>query len=211
MASCCRPRFTTVSSTRFWANRLTESRRLADRLLRLLLLLAMCLTAPVQADTLELRDARLEATDDGWIIAADYNIELNARLEEAINKGVSLQFSFDFELARPRWYWFDEKPVEFSQTYKLSYHALTRQYRLSAGTLYQSFNSLGEALRLLSRPRLPAFERARVRAGETYMASVRMRLDVAQLPKAFQINALTSREWTLESDWKKFPFRMEAP
>ena len=38
-----------------------------------------------------------------------------------------------------------------------------------------------------------------------------MRLDVAQLPKAFQINALTSREWTLESEWKKFPFRMEAP
>ena len=37
-----------------------------------------------------------------------------------------------------------------------------------------------------------------------------MRLDLAQLPKAFQVNALTSREWTLESDWKKFPFRADV-
>ena len=189
---------------------LNRSARTAARAMRLLLLLALCLAGPAPADVLELRDARLEASDDGWIIAADYNIELNARLEEAINKGVSLHFSFDFELARPRWYWFDDRPVEFSQSYKLSYHALTRQYRLSAGTLYQSFNSLSDALRLLSRPRLPAVERSRVRLGESYIASVRMRLDVNQLPKPFQLSAMTNREWTLDSDWKRFPFRAEA-
>ena len=36
-----------------------------------------------------------------------------------------------------------------------------------------------------------------------------MRLDVTQLPKPFQLSALTNREWTLDSDWKKFPFRPE--
>lgn len=182
------------------------------RLLRLLLLLlASFLVEPVRADTMELREARLEAADDGWIITADYNIELNARLEEAINKGVSLHFSFDFELARPRWYWFDERPVQLTQSYKLSYHALTRQYRLSAGSLYQSFTTLDEALRLLSRPRQFAVDRARVRLGDHYIASVRMRLDVTRLPKPFQIFPLTNREWTLESEWKKFPFRPEPP
>ena len=174
------------------------------------LVASLTLSAPARADTIELREARLEAQDDSWIIRADYNIELNARLEEAINKGVSLHFIFEFELARPRWYWFDDKPVELAQTYKISYHALTRQYRLAAGTLYQSFNSLGDALRLLSRPGLPAFERSRLKPGESYIASVRMRLDVNQLPKPFQLSALTSREWTLESDWKSFPFRPDA-
>ena len=171
----------------------------------------LALSSAALADTLLLREARIEAQDDSYVVAADYNIELNGRLEEAINKGVSLHFTFEFELARPRWYWFDEKPVEQTQTYRLSYHALTRQYRLSAGTLYQSFATLGDALKLLSRPRLPPFERQRLRTGDTYTAAVRMRLDVSQLPKPFQLSALTNREWTLDSDWKKFEFRPEAP
>ena len=163
--------------------------------------------AGARADTLELREARLEPQDDGWVVSADYNFELNPRLEEAINKGVTLHFIFEFELTRPRWYWLDEKAVELSQTYKLTYHALTRQYRLSAGSLYQAFSSLDEALRLLSRPRLTGLDRSKVRMGDAYVAAVRMRLDVNQLPKPFQLSALTNRDWTLDSDWKRFPFR----
>jgi hypothetical protein len=30
-----------------------------------------------------------------------------------------------------------------------------------------------------------------------------MRLDVSQLPKPFQVNAITSREWSLASDWRE--------
>jgi len=36
---------------------------------------------------------------------------------------------------------------------------------------------------------------------ESYEAQVRMRLDVTQLPKPFQVNAITNREWNLASDW----------
>ncbi len=165
----------------------------------------------VQAETMEVREARLEAQDDGWVLRSEFALELTNRLEEAVGRGVPLYFVVEFELTRPRWYWLDEKAVTASQTYRLSYHALTQSYRLSAGSLYQSFPTLKEALRLLARPRVPVFDRQKVVPGENYAAQVRMRLDVAQLPKAFQINALTSREWTLESEWKKFPFRMEAP
>jgi hypothetical protein len=201
MVSFYRAHFMTVFSTRFSPR---------PRTLALLVLLAAVSLSSL-AETMELREARLEAQDDGFAVVVEYNIELSPRLEEAINKGVALFFNFELELARPRWYWFDEKPVEISQTYRLSYHALTRQYRLSAGTLYQSFNSLGEALRLLARPRALPIDRSRIKNGETYIASVRMRLDVNQLPKPFQLSALTNREWTLDSDWKRFPFRPEAP
>ena len=37
-----------------------------------------------------------------------------------------------------------------------------------------------------------------------------MRLDTAQLPKPFQVNALTNREWTLSSEWKRFRFNPET-
>ena len=176
------------------------------------LAVALLLTTalPAQADSIEVRDARLEAQDDGWILYTEFGLDLSSRLEEAINKGVPLYFNLEFELTRPRWYWLDEKAVQTTQTYKLSYHALTQSYRLSAGSLYQSFPTLGEALRLLARPRMPAFSRQQVKAGEAYVAHVRLRLDVAQLPKPFQINALTSRDWNLESEWRKIPFRADA-
>lgn len=180
--------------------------RLVEALLCGLLLLA----APTLADTFETREAQLEAQDDGWVISAEFGVELNARVEEAVNRGVPLYFNFEFELIRPRWYWLDEKTVQTSQVYKLSYHALTRQYRLSAGTLYQSFNTLGEALRVLARPRMQAFDKSRVRAGESYVAAVRLRLDVTQLPRPFQVSALTNRDWTLESEWRRFPFRPDS-
>jgi len=35
---------------------------------------------------------------------------------------------------------------------------------------------------------------------------VRMKLDVNQLPKPFQVSALTSHEWQLASDWDRWTF-----
>jgi hypothetical protein len=41
-----------------------------------------------------------------------------------------------------------------------------------------------------------------LRAGDTYEAALRLRLDVTQLPKPFQITALGNKDWSLASDWK---------
>src|SRR2546430_10077923 len=43
--------------------------------------------------------------------------------------GVPLYFRVDFELKRPRWYWVDEKAASKRLQLRLSYHALSRQYR----------------------------------------------------------------------------------
>ena len=198
-----------VSITRFWRKVSRVVARRASALVGLALT-AVCLSSAVLADGISSRDLRLDASEEGWTLHGEYGVELSARLEEAVNRGVPLYFTFEFELTRPRWYWLDEKTALSSQTYKLSYHALTQSYRLSAGSLYQSFVSLQEALRLLGRPRMLAVERSKVRPGESYVALARMRLDVSQLPKPFQINALTSREWTLDSGWKTVPFRPDA-
>jgi hypothetical protein len=48
------------------------------------------------------------------------------------------------------------------------------------------------------------FEQRAVKAGETVQAEVRMRLDVTQLPKPFQINAVNTRDWNLSSEWRRF-------
>jgi len=125
---------------------------------------------------------------------------------------VPLYFVVEFELSRPRWYWWDERTVSRATQLRLSYHALSRQYRLTTGPLHQNFATLDEALDVMRRLRnWQVLERSVVLRGSSYDAAVRMRLDTAQLPRPLQVSALTSRELRLESHWKRFIFDPPAP
>lgn len=161
--------------------------------------------APARAEGIEVRKAALAIVDDSYVLDADFGIALTPPLEEALNKGVSLYFLFEFELIRSRWYWFNEKIANTQQQYRLSYNALTRQYRIGAGNLYQNFRTLGEALDVMSRVRRREdAELGALTKNSTYTAAVRLRLDTTQLPKPFQINALGSRDWNIGSDWHRW-------
>ena len=180
-----------------------------------LIVLLLSVSSPLLAAEIDITNAQIEASDDGYVLSADFSFELNQRLEEAVTKGVVLHFALEFELVRPRWYWLDEKVLSRSMTYRLSYHALTRQYRLSTGGLHQSFDSLAEALRMLSRLRNwviveKGADNSGVRPGEVLTAALRLRLDVAQLPRPFQISALGNRDWSLASDWKTWQVTVPA-
>lgn len=177
---------------------------LSSLLLSVLLLFA---TPGVQAADIGVRNPLLSAGEDGYVLAADFSVSLNPRLEEAVAKGIALYFVVEFELTRSRWYWLDEQVATRSQSLQLSYHALTRQYRLSTGALHQNFSSLDDALRILSRLRnWQVFDKGSVAADQTYLAAVRMRLDLAQMPKTFQVNALANRDWSLSSEWARWSF-----
>jgi hypothetical protein len=85
---------------------------------------------------------------------------------------------------------------------------LSRHYRLSTGLLQQNFSTLQEALAVLRRVRnWIVVDRAAPLAEGSYEAAVRMRLDTNLLPKPFQLSAITSRELTLESPWRRFAFQ----
>ncbi|MGO4327720.1 DUF4390 domain-containing protein [Cupriavidus sp. 2TAF22] len=171
------------------------------------LLTLTALPGSARADVIEVNEARIEYQDGGFDLAASFDFDLPAPLEDALNKGISLYFVVDFQLTRPRWYWFDEKPVNASRSVRLSYHPLTRQYRVSTGGLQLPFTRLKGALQFIQRVRgWRVFDRGMVKAGETYQAEARMRLDLTQLPKPFQINAVNTREWNLASEWRRFSF-----
>jgi hypothetical protein len=178
------------------------------KLLRGLLSALMFVAAgSVHADPIEVLGVGIDPAEEGYVLNADFWFELTTRLEEALSNGVSLHFLVEFELTRPRWYWFDQKTVSEKLKVKLSYLPLSQQYTVTSGPVQQSFPSLGEALRVLGRIRgWPVMERDRVSPGQTYVGYIRMRLDTAQLPKAVLVSTMTSREWTLVSDWRRFEF-----
>jgi hypothetical protein len=157
------------------------------------------------AQGIEIKRPSVTIADDAYVLEAQFDITLTPTLEEVLNKGVPLYFVLEFELIRPRWYWFNDRVVSLQQQYKLSYNALTRQYRLGAGTLYQNFASLAEALEVMSRVRRrQEVEPGTLRKDSTYTAALRFRLDTSQLPKPFQLNALGSSQWHITSDWYRW-------
>lgn len=175
--------------------------------------LALLLAGAARGDSIEVRDVGLRAVEEGLALDADFEFELTPRLAEVVANGVPLYFRVEFELSRPRWYWFDERTASRLLQMRLSYHALSRHYRLSTGVvpdrymLQQSFPTLEQALNVLKHVRNWLVVERGGLAKTDYDAAVRMRLDTALLPKPFQLSALTNRELNLESPWKRFVLR----
>jgi len=161
----------------------------------------------VGAQGIHVISAEIVAGEEEYYLNADFDLVLGPAVESALSKGVPLTFVFEAQVTRPRWYWFDEVAAETRSQYRLSYNALTQQYRVTVGNLFQNFSTLAEALQLLSRIRnRPLAGRRELEKGDPYQAAVRLRLDMTQLPKPFQVTALASRDWSLNSEWYRWSF-----
>ena len=154
---------------------------------------------------------KLSNTEEGVSLSADFSLDFNKRLEEAVNRGVVLHFSIDFELRQSRWYWFDKIHVRRSRPIQLSYHALTRQYRLSTGGLHQSYTTLEETLKRMLRIRnWQLIGKNELKSDQAFVAALRLRFDLTQLPKTFQVNALYNDDWNFNSVWFRWIFVPDA-
>ena len=157
------------------------------------------------ADEATIRNAKLEATDDGYQLSADIDFQLTSSMLEAVRKGVPLYFVVEFELSKARWYWFDQGVVKASRDRRVSYAPLTDQYRIAVSGVSQNVATIEDVQRLLSRVRSwTVLPKGRLKPGEKYEAAIRFRLDNAQLPKPFQLDILASKDWNLSSDWVRW-------
>jgi hypothetical protein len=171
------------------------------RLERALLLIAGLLAFNVMAaGSIEPKSASLVPDERGLVVHAEFAVKLGSRLVEAVERSVPLHFRFEFELTRKRWYWADEHVAGKVLDTRLTYHALTRQYRLSQGGQQRNFETLDEALQALGKvSRLAAPLQTELIPGETYRAAVRLSLDHEQLPKPLQIDALADPDWRVSA------------
>ncbi|NML63237.1 DUF4390 domain-containing protein [Massilia sp. RP-1-19] len=181
------------------------------RLLACQLLLALACAQAHAADGVDVTRARIEATEDGYKLDAAYSFELNPSVEDAIHHGVSLYFTTEVRLTRPRWYWRDEKAASAKQTIRIWYNVLTRQYNvLTLGSVQQSFPTLEDALFLIRRPsRWVIAQKSALTPGETYDVSLRMGMNREYLSKPIQVNAVSNAGWRLSSDTKTFKYKAE--
>jgi hypothetical protein len=160
-----------------------------------------------RAGSIEPERSQLNLTDAGYVLSADFAIELGDRLEEAVGRGVPLNFNLEFTIERIRWYWLNERVASRNIEYRLSYNALTQQYRLTAGGLHTNFGSLAEALRVLSRVSdLVVAEKSAVKLGNSYVAELRLSLDKSQLPKPLQLDVIAGKDWQVDAKTLRWQF-----
>jgi hypothetical protein len=142
-------------------------------------------------------------------ISGGFTIELSETLEKALTRGVQLTFVQAVEAERLRDYWLSESLVALERPVRLSYNALLRQYYVSLAGVSSSHDGLAEALRAVGDLRDWSVLNVRqMKKKSSYRAYVRMYLDIAQLPKPLQVNALaSSARWQLDSGWRELPFK----
>ncbi|MCF8191438.1 MAG: DUF4390 domain-containing protein [Burkholderiales bacterium] len=151
---------------------------------------------------------QLRREDGQWELGADLDLQLSPSLESALQRGLPLYFTLRLLVTRPRWYWLDAEVIDLQRDYRVSYHALTRQYRVAVGGIALSYPNLAEALRAVSSVRgWPVAEAARLRPSERYRARLELRLDGSRLPKPLQITAIGPGDWSSEVsvEWEFAP------
>ena len=165
------------------------------------ILLLSATSVAFASSAIQIKSAELRAQDDFYKLDADVDMRLDNDIEEAVNKGVPLNFVVEFQIVSPRQYWFDDEVVTATQNITLSYHALTRQYLVNRGKHQQSFESLSEAIRDLANLNdWKVAEKALLEKGEVYNAALLIRLDQNKLPKAIQVDAIGSEKWNVASE-----------
>lgn len=194
-------------------------------------LLAGLFSATAQAEGISINKAEIHLGEEGYQLSASYYINLNFVVKEALSRGIPIYFVGQFSLTRARWgwlnsaqqglvrhlphfivgdtpltrwSWLDAEVFKGEQTIKISYSVLTGRYRISRGALFQNFASLEDALNILARQSSTIIPAKLIDKDGNYIAAARLSLDIAQLPKPLQVNALTDSDWTLDSGWYRW-------
>jgi hypothetical protein len=159
------------------------------------------------ANEIHFSNVSLTPLEKSWALNADVQLELSPALEQLVKKGVTLHFVTEFQLTKKRWYWLDNKIVDVQRVSKISYQALTNQYRVTLGTFSLTAATLKQALAAVRTIEdWVVIDPTAVELKQPYQAAVRIRLDTNQLAKPFQVNAINSKSWNLQSDWYRFDF-----
>ena len=177
----------------------------------LLLALTFAQAPAFAAEGIEIVQAHLEGSPEGYRLSATFAFELNPTLEDAVNHGIPLHFTTQVEIKRPRWYWFDESTIQAENAVILSKNLLTNEYQANViGGVQRSFHTLEEALELMRHPsRWIVADRGALKSGTTYHVTMQMQLDINSLSMPIRFDRLNNSDWRFATDKKSFSFKAD--
>ena len=157
-------------------------------------LLLSCVFGMVRAESTagSVPQLKLERQDDALVLSVQLDLELPFVVEDALLKGIPVYFVASADVMRERWYWTNKRVASAQRHIRLSYHPLTRRWRINSGpgelsdtsqglTLNQSFETLADAMRTIRRISYwKIAELAAIEAGGNHVVEFSFQLDAAQ-------------------------------
>lgn len=179
-----------------------------------ILLVSLAAFSPYHASAENIIPVRSDARilDNGQLaVSTRFHTALPDPLQNALKQGVALDFSLSYQLEKPTLTSYRNRLNRWINNdhivrYRLSFHPLTNRYRISVGTFSAEYADLDTALKsigaisdwqILHQGALSGTEPKDIKA------RIRLNLSTSNLPKPFQINAITAGKWHLDSGWKE--------
>lgn len=184
----------------FFMHYYKKSSRLRAHLFLFIFLLVAGFASAEEYSALTIKNADFIEKNAHYRLLTNVEISFGPSVEAALNKGFELAYVLEFQLFRPRKYWFDDEVVTISRPIKLSYHPLSRQYLFSQSGQQQTFSSL-EAVKgaFAELTPEPVFAKNILDETETYHAAVKVRLDYKKLPNDLRAEIDDAPEWQMTS------------
>lgn len=171
---------------------------------------AVLLALPLQAfadGRFEIISAAARQVDGEWLVDGRVDLELSDQALEALQNGVALGISFQYEVGLRRRFWPDRQVAATTQAFELQYLSLSERYlvRQLDDDSQNSYATLFSALRYMGQVKdyAVAATPPDASAGAYYMA-MRAVLDREQLPGPLQVFAFWQGDFSLESDWYRW-------
>ena len=177
-------------------------------LLFLISSLLILLSFSARAETFYIDYATVNPIGNGYVLNAKIKYPLTARVKEAIDNGITITFSQQFELIDSTpilgkyWHW-NTTLWSSEIRYQLRYHALTQQYLLlDIDThLQQNFSTLDDTLNALGRIINFNLPPEYIDEPDTLIFQLRSGIDLNSLPTPMRPGVLVSSKWQLTSPW----------
>lgn len=169
----------------------------------------LLITQPGRAEGIQLSLIEVVQKGELFHLSGHFDIQLSPSLENALQRGVQITFVQTVEGERVRDYWLSEGLVDQERRIRVAYNALLRQYYVAVSGVSSSHDTLDDALRAAGDLREWAVLSVKqMKKKSSYRVQVRMQLDLSQLPKPLQVNALSSSgRWQLDSGWQEREFK----
>lgn len=156
----------------------------------------------------EVRSINFELRNGQYFLSADIQYALTQTAREALQKGIPLYWDVLIKVVRERnWLW-NKTLVDFKIRYRIQYHALLNNYRVTNITSSDSTNyaTLAAALEGMAEIRnIAILDEEDIEKDESYRVSVKTRFDREALPLPLRPASYVNPQWYLSSDWLQWP------
>ncbi len=151
-----------------------------------------------------IRTAYTELVGGVYYLNADMDLNLSDDAVNALENGLPLTVNLQIEIIKHHTLWLNNKVAELTQSYQISYHALTRRFivtNVNSGD-QQSFANYRDAITNLGQVSdLPLIDAKLIESGSRYNVRMRAVLDIKSFPGPLQLIASLFKGWDLSSDW----------